>query len=122
MVKSLADRGFDMGGHTVNHPILKELSPDDAVSEIVGCSQWLETVTGTKPTSFAYPNGIPERDFDRTHEDMLSEGGFELAVSTEWSIATKKDRNFRIPRIGPWWRQGRSLESGLIRSYLKTYL
>lgn len=121
MVRSLADRGFDMGGHTVNHPILKDLSPDDAVSEIVGCSQWLEMVTGTKPTSFAYPNGIPERDFDRSHEDMLLKAEFELAVSTEWSIATRKDREFRIPRIGPWWRQEKTFSEGLLRAYGRSY-
>src|SRR5690606_14185044 len=70
-VADLARRGFDIGGHTLRHSILKELSDREARQEIEGCFQWLEETTGHAPESFAYPNGIPERDFGPEHENMV---------------------------------------------------
>ena len=35
-VRGLADRGFEIGGHTRSHPILKGLPDDEASDEIVG--------------------------------------------------------------------------------------
>ena len=122
MVADLSDRGFEIGGHTINHPILKEQSDEDANLEIAGCVEWIRNVTGIIPTTFAYPNGIPGQDFSRNHEHMVRDAGFEAAASTQWSVAGPKANRFSIPRVGPWWRQGRGLATGLARSYLKSYL
>ena len=121
-VADLAKRGFDIGGHTLNHPILKTLTDEDARTEIRGCSRWIEEVTGQSARTFAYPNGIPDRDFGPAHVAMVKEVGFEAAVSTCWSVAGPASDRYCIPRIGPWWRTGRSLQSGLLRAYGKSYL
>ncbi len=122
MVAGLSRQGFEIGGHTMNHPILKELPDDDAKREIEDCVAWIQEVTGEVPTSFAYPNGIPGRDFTAVHASMVREAGFEAAASTEWALAKGNTDAFRIPRIGPWWRQGRTMTSGLFRAYMKSYL
>ncbi len=122
MVKELAARGFEVGGHTINHPILKELSDEAAREEIHGCRDWVKSVTGVDPKTFAYPNGRTGVDFDKRHSEMVAEAGFSAAATTDWRLASGETSPFSVPRVGPWWRQGRSLESGLIRSYLKTYL
>ena len=121
-VKYLAQRGFDIGGHTINHPILNTLDPESARAEIAGCRDWIYEVTGQEPRTFAYPNGIPGRDFHLEHEQMVRESGFEVAVSTDWAVAGALYSPYCVPRLGPWWRQGRSLSSGLVRAYLRSYV
>ena len=122
MVAGLACQGFEIAGHTMSHPILKELSDDDARREVEGCVTWIRDVTGAAPTSFAYPNGIPGQDYTSEHSTMVREAGFEAAASTQWAVARPGTDCFNVPRLGPWWRQGRALTAGLSRSYLKSYL
>lgn len=118
MVADLARRGFDIGGHTMHHPILKELPDDRARDEIESCGHWVQDVTGRRPKTFAYPNGRPDKDFTDAHALMVANAGYEVAVSTVWAVADARTNPFAMPRIGPWWRQGRSLLSGLLRAYL----
>jgi len=122
MVADLANRGFEIGGHTLNHPILAALPDDAARSEIEGCAAWIHDVTGQTPKSFAYPNGVPGRDYQPKHAVMARDAGFEAAASTEWSVARPGTNSLNIPRVGPWWRQGRTLTAGLCRGYLKSYI
>ena len=122
MVADLARRGFDVGGHTVRHPILKQLPDDDARREIEACAEWIETVTGRRPRTFAYPNGRPGTDFVASHAEMVAAAGYVAAVSTAWDLARRGTDRFSIPRVGPWWRQGRTLPDGLLRIYSKSYL
>ncbi|MEO1202675.1 MAG: polysaccharide deacetylase family protein, partial [Pseudomonadota bacterium] len=121
-VRDLADRGFEIGGHTISHPILKELPDDEARREIIDCRRWVKEVTGTAPASFAYPNGRSGVDFDERHVAMVREAGFAAAASTDWGFAAASSHALRLPRTGPWWRQGRRFNVGLIRSYLRSYV
>jgi peptidoglycan/xylan/chitin deacetylase (PgdA/CDA1 family) len=122
MVADLARRGFDIGGHTMNHPILAQLPEDEARLEISSCSQWIEDVTGRRPKTFAYPNGRPGKDFTAVHAAMVGEAGYDVAVSTSWDLARTATDVYNVPRIGPWWRQQRSLPGGLLRLYVRSYL
>ena len=121
-VADLATRGFEVGGHTIHHPILKELPDEDASEEIRACSEWVKDVTGAVPETFAYPNGKPGTDFDARHVEMVERVGFSAAASTDWALADRRTNPLSVPRIGPWWRQGLGLESGLLRTYLRSYL
>jgi peptidoglycan/xylan/chitin deacetylase (PgdA/CDA1 family) len=121
-VADLARRGFDIGGHTVRHPILKTLPDAEARNEIEECSRWIEAVTGRKPATFAYPNGRPGRDFVPAHAAMVAAAGFETAVSTQWTLAHRGSDPYSVPRVGPWWRQGHSLVGGLARAQIGSYL
>ncbi len=122
MVRDLSARGFEIGGHTLNHHILKELSDEKAYAEIKGCRDWVQSVTGTAPTAFAYPNGKTGTDFDKRHLGMVADAGFAAAASTDWALANSDTHPCSVPRIGPWWRQGRSLNSGLLRTYVRSYI
>ena len=121
-VADLARRGFDIGAHTINHPILKLLSTDDSRAEIERSRDWVAGVTGRAPVSFAYPNGRPDIDFDENTCAQVEAAGYSLAVSTRWGVGSRKDNRFSVPRIGPWWRQGYSLASGFAKIYLRSYL
>jgi peptidoglycan/xylan/chitin deacetylase (PgdA/CDA1 family) len=117
MVADLARRGFEVGGHTLNHPILAKLGDDEARSEIENGSRWIEEVTGKRPATFAYPNGRPETDFGADHVRMVAEAGHETAVTTQWDVASIGTDVYRIPRIGPWWRLQRALPAGFLALY-----
>lgn len=121
MVCDLQNRGFDIGGHTVNHPILQKLPDDCARQEIENSLKWIEDVTGRRPVTFAYPNGKPGIDFSERHTRMVAEAGCSAAFSTDWSLGKNTSNVFSIPRIGPWWRAGRTLSLGLLRLYGSSY-
>lgn len=122
MVRQLSEDGFEIGGHTINHPILAVISEESARREIESSYEWVSETTGLAPRSFAYPNGIPGHDFAGNHERMVHEAGYSAAVSTQWAIATPKSNPFSLPRIGPWWRQGRGLTMGAVRAYVKSHI
>ena len=122
MVRDLKSRGFEIGGHTINHPILKQMTEQSAEREITECRDWVTTVTGSAPSSFAYPNGRTSTDYDERHVAMVSKAGFQAAASTDWGLAKATNHPLMLPRTGPWWRQGRGLTAGLMRGYLRSYL
>lgn len=121
-VGELAARGFDIGAHTVSHPILAKLDDDAAQREIEASVQWVTEVTGTAPASFAYPNGRPGVDFEPVHVRQAEAAGCAVAVTTEWAIGNGNVNRYRIPRVGPWWRAGRGGVGGLLRVYAKNWL
>ncbi len=120
-LRSLAEAGIEIGGHTVNHPILANLPEDDARREIADGAEWLTRIAGRRPVSFAYPNGRPGRDFNALHMQIAREAGFELAVSTEWSWATRESDPFALPRVSFCASQAARLPWQVIRSCLASY-
>lgn len=120
-LRRLAEAGIDVGGHTVNHPILAKLPEDEARREIADGADWLARVVGRRPVSFAYPNGRPGRDFNTSHMRIAREAGFELAVSTEWSCATRGSNPFSLPRISVCALPASRLAWRIARSYLSSY-
>jgi len=117
----LVQAGIDVGGHTVNHPILATLPDDEARREIVDGAEWLARVIGRRPVSFAYPNGRPGRDFGATHMRIARDAGFELAVSTEWSCATRESDPYALPRVSFCDSPASRLPWRITRSYLASW-
>lgn len=99
-VTDLSRQGFDVGGHTVSHPILAKLEADQAREEINGCAAWLKQLLGHTPVSFAYPNGRPGRDYGPEHVAMVRAAGFKYAVSTQWGCASRSVDPLQVPRVG----------------------
>ena len=48
---------FDLGAHTVNHPWLDDLSPEEQLREIADSVAWCRNATGQTIEGFAYPFG-----------------------------------------------------------------
>jgi peptidoglycan/xylan/chitin deacetylase (PgdA/CDA1 family) len=101
-VRELADRGVEIGGHTVTHPILTSVEDDRVLEEMEAGKRQLEAITGKSVRTFAYPNGKPERDYAARHVSMARKVGFELAVSTASGVATRDSDIFQLPRFIPW--------------------
>lgn len=103
-LKALSEFGIEVGGHTTNHPILAGLSSAVAQYEIESNKEELEGSLGQKVRFFAYPNGIPGRDFHAEHERMVEEAGYAAALTTEVGVTGKLTNRFSMPRFTPWDR------------------
>lgn len=101
-VVELSRAGMDIGGHTVNHPILRLLPDDEAEAEIRDGRDRLQTLTDSVVDTFAYPNGRPGQDYDQRHVDMVRRLGFRAAVSTVPGVAGVTADRFQLPRFTPW--------------------
>ncbi len=101
-IKALHHAGMEIGGHTVTHPILARLEPEQAYREIAEGKEILEGIIGEPIRYFAYPNGKPYQDYHAEHADMIKKIGFKAAVSTTWGAASRNSDLFQLPRFTPW--------------------
>jgi peptidoglycan/xylan/chitin deacetylase (PgdA/CDA1 family) len=101
-VRQLHAAGMEIGGHTVNHPILARLDATHARREIADGKEALEALVGAPVRSFAYPNGKPGQDYLAEHARIARELGFDAAVSTSWGAASPASDLFQLPRFTPW--------------------
>jgi len=95
---------MEIGGHTVDHPILRLLDERQARAEIAGGKRRLEEITGAPVTLFAYPNGKPGQDYGPRDVELVREAGFVAAMSTMAGIADRASDVFQVPRATPWDR------------------
>ena len=104
----LRDAGFQIGGHSRNHPILSRCSGHEALDEIGGCKEDLEAILKQPVTQFAYPNGRPGSDFNAEHIKIVRQAGYRLAVTTAPGVARVGSDSYQLPRFTPWaksdWR------------------
>lgn len=101
-VKKLHDAGMEIGGHTVNHPILARTKDTIARAEIANGKEVLESIIRAPVRFFAYPNGKPGQDYLSGHPRMVKELGFEAAVSTSHGAAKNSSDIYQLPRFSPW--------------------
>jgi peptidoglycan/xylan/chitin deacetylase (PgdA/CDA1 family) len=101
-VRELVRAGMHIGGHTVSHPILSSVDADAATREIEANRDRLEAIVGVRPTLFAYPNGVPGKDFAYLHTRLVRSAGYAAAVTTSWGAARRGDDPYQLPRFTPW--------------------
>jgi peptidoglycan/xylan/chitin deacetylase (PgdA/CDA1 family) len=100
-VRKLHAEGMSFGSHTVTHPDLRSLGPEQIEYEL-GCSkEIIEQKLGTVVQSFAYPFAFPEEDrrFTQFLEEVLKNLDFDYGVSTILSRACRRSNRFFLPRI-----------------------
>ena len=68
---------FEIGGHTIHHADLSKLSAEQARTEISGCKEMLEEITGKPCRMFCFPRGR----HNSGHFQLVKESGF-LGVRT----------------------------------------
>ncbi|WP_417067442.1 polysaccharide deacetylase family protein [Niveibacterium terrae] len=101
-LRVLSAQGFEIGAHTVSHPILAGLSDHDAREEICAGRRELEAIIDRRVGLFAYPNGKPGRDYTSRHVAMVEALGFDAAVSTAWGASASADERYQLRRFTPW--------------------
>ncbi|SFP59555.1 Peptidoglycan/xylan/chitin deacetylase, PgdA/CDA1 family [Nitrosomonas cryotolerans] len=104
-IRALHSAGMEIGGHTMNHPILARIKNNMARSEIAEGKERLEGIIRAPVKFFAYPNGKPGQDYQLDHVNIVKELGFSAAVSTAWGVAKRGDDQYQLPRFTPWDRK-----------------
>lgn len=80
MVREMDEAGMEIGGHTVNHPILSRLPADEQLREIRESVERLRTELGSPVRAFSYPNGDRGSFNDDTRSGLRS-AGIDFAFS-----------------------------------------
>lgn len=79
-IRNLSSNPFvTFENHTHNHSILTNCSKEEIKDELVECNKILLEITGTLPTSIAFPNG----NFNQTVLEVTKETGIQFAFTTE---------------------------------------
>jgi len=72
-IKNLFERGFEIGAHTLTHPVLTTIESDEELwDEIKGSKDYLENLLGTKICGFCYPKG----QFNTKVIDFVKSAGY----------------------------------------------
>ena len=101
---ALASDGMvEIGSHSVSHPMLAALSPDEQASEIQQSRHHLATLTGRPITSFSYPNGSLTVETKR----ILNRSGYTCACASYNDVVWSKSDRLHLPRfwIPDWGRE-----------------
>lgn len=84
-----------IGSHTVSHPNLAELNPDEQIDEILSAKRKLENLLGRDIVHFAYPYGLYKDEV----KSILNNHGIRTAVCT-WGGAIRSGGSlYTMPRI-----------------------
>ena len=79
-VREMNAANIDFGAHTVTHPILTRISPEQVRIEISDSKKKIEQELGKPVTSLAYPNGM-KADFNDIVINLAKETGFVTAFT-----------------------------------------
>lgn len=98
-VRQLSRSGMEIGGHTVNHPVLTSENVDVVRNEIVEGKKQIEKITGKEVKYFAYPSGRFGKDYVREHVEIVEQAGFSAALTTNNGVIDQNATMFELPRI-----------------------
>lgn len=92
----LAERGMEVGAHTLTHPFLSTLDPAAQLEEIAGSRRLVTERLGVAPRGLAYPGG----DHDAFSIGAADRAGFDHAVTTRAGDARPGAPRFELRRRG----------------------
>ena len=101
-LRELAERGVEIGSHTVSHPHLPELSHGELRAELQDSKQQLEDHLGRPCAYLAYPYGHNDARVHRAAESAGYAAAFSLAANP---VADAADR-FALPRVDVYRQDG----------------
>lgn len=96
-VRALRDAGWDIGSHTLNHPRLARLSPEEAKKELEESRSTLARELGEPPVSFAHPYGNGADDLPLRL--AIQAAGYKTACSVHQGLADPRGAPLALKRI-----------------------
>lgn len=97
-LRQFADRGFEIGAHTMNHTVLTTVPDDVARREIIDSKKYIADATGRDCVMFCPPVGR----FTPAHAEMIRDAGYSGFRTVEmWSTDTPRPRKQNRPRKSP---------------------
>jgi peptidoglycan/xylan/chitin deacetylase (PgdA/CDA1 family) len=89
---------FDIGAHTVSHPLLGAMPPDAQRDEIRGGKTQLEELLGRPVRLFAYPFGRA-CDYSEDTVSFVRDAQYEAACSNFGDLVSSDTDRFQLPRV-----------------------
>lgn len=93
----------EIGAHSISHPVLAALHPEEQRKEIAGSRQHLEEQLNAPVRAFAYPYG----EYGEATPELVKDSGLKLACTVEPGKVGPETDPFLIPRyeVHDWNRQ-----------------
>lgn len=111
-----ADPLFSIGSHTMSHPYLTQISPQEKKKEISDSKAYLEKLTGKPVTALAYPYG----DYDASVIAELKEAGYKAGFAVNDRGTANEPARYSIPRIYMGMVLGENRQK-LFKQYVREY-
>ena len=112
-VRAMADAGFEIGSHTVNHADLGSVGAEEARAELVESRQELQDRLGRPVRWLAYPFG-GRHNLRPEYLPLITEAGYEGAVSAYGGFVTPRADGRVLPREAmPYFQEMAHLEMHL---------
>ncbi len=58
-ISEMINEGLDVGSHSVTHPILSKIKPDQLITELVASKARIREILNVNAIGICYPNGMP---------------------------------------------------------------
>jgi peptidoglycan/xylan/chitin deacetylase (PgdA/CDA1 family)/CelD/BcsL family acetyltransferase involved in cellulose biosynthesis len=103
-VRQMLPSKISFGAHTVTHPVLSRMPVKSLRQEVLQSKKTIEQKLKVPVRHFAYPFG---RDMHcgEAAKRIVSECGFETAVTTEFGLNQPGDNLLALKRFTPWGRE-----------------
>jgi peptidoglycan/xylan/chitin deacetylase (PgdA/CDA1 family) len=98
-VRALKKAGHTIGGHTLSHPNLAQVSETEARAEIKGCKDRLEEKLGAPVEHFSYPHPALNPHWSQQTFAITREAGFKSAVLTTPGAVVSGDHPLSMKRL-----------------------
>ena len=99
-IEEMGTGGMTIGAHTLTHPNLPGLPPDEALAEIAGSKSLIEEKVKAPVLHFAYPNGRGVSHFNEPVREMVRKAGFLSSVTSINGPVHRNDDPFTLQRLG----------------------
>jgi peptidoglycan/xylan/chitin deacetylase (PgdA/CDA1 family) len=103
LVRELAGRGVEFGGHSHTHQDLTRLNSKGLMREVVGCQKVLTDILGQPARVFSYPYGI----YNQRVIESVHQAGFTAACTIQPGMLHRGVDHKLLPRIAIKRNDGR---------------
>jgi len=97
-VRELRAQGFAIGSHTVEHPILSQVSSEQLQFELMESKRRIERETGSPCEALAYPNGDPD-SISQAAVNTARQAGYHLGFTVIEQFTAKPVNALAVNRI-----------------------
>ena len=116
-VRWLKNEGFEIGSHTLEHPILAKETKEEAERQITRDIGNLSEILSEPVLSFAFPNGKPQFDYHSFHTSVLARNRIKVGLSSAIGHFSPGYDPMQVSRVCLY---GDS-ELGFLRSVISAY-
>ena len=98
-IRQLTKDGFEVGAHSLTHPILaleNDANAERQISEDIGN---LNSIIDQQVTSFAIPNGKPTSDYTKEHIKMLARNGIQRVMTSSFGHFSPGRDPMQVARV-----------------------